>query len=525
MRQPPSLGSSVSASLSREHSTASATSSSTSMSNVSSLCGSEDWTASHYRRLARENIRREERRRRNAESSRDNRSTAYSTSSSVPDLVGGGSHSRNASVASTPSSAYTVGSLSRNASSASTASSRRYGPGVNVDTVIMEDEDEEEWLTSEPRTYSALPRSQRRRGSNMVIGHGPFEQPKKKEFGMGNDMRDVLERIIQMETDFNLSDPEDLPDKRPATPELVPFRRVGSRPPRTPSPVTGEKRKSVLPAAPGAPARRHRTSMSHNLARPAPPGGRTPPKRPPSMIGLHQSSLSESHTALYLATASPANNTNRRSASPCFQARKSLTFTPEHAGPSIGSTIRFNQSTPSAGSTPSSSSRRRGHFSPSAQHPAMDHWRFPTACGSNTATPTRPPPINTANLPGSFVTPVHNRRAYPGGHQISPQLLWPATNLPPPLAPALFPSSPAANATPESFHTRARNVGAGTPSANTERSGLRLGVLLGSPGNLMDMDDDDDSTTHGHRIDTTAEREGGRYFPVYLEAHGSAPRW
>jgi len=236
----------------------------------------------------------------------------------------------------------------------------------------------------------------------------------------------------------------------------------------------------------------------------------TPRLRPQSSMMGHQSSLSESHTALYLATASPAG-AGPRSISPRLQDRKSLTFTPEHAGPSIGA-LRLPRFDSPAGVTPV---RRRGNISPSAHHPAMDGWKFP---GAN-ATPTRPPPINTNNLPGNFSTPVGPRH---GSGQndtaqtqqgpedgITPQLLWPATALPPPLAPALFPCSPATN-TPEFLRRHA------SPAALPPHSGLRLGVLLGS-GDDVEMEDGE-STLHGHGHDAYGGMEDGTtgYLPVYL---------
>jgi hypothetical protein len=126
----------------------------------------------------------------------------------------------------------------------------------------------------------------------------------------------------------------------------------------------------------------------------------------------------------------------------------------------------------------------------------MTGWKFPT---SNAATPTRPPPIDTANLPVNFATPTRR------GH--SPRMLWPPQDLPPPLAPALFPSSPAMN-TPEFMIGRNMMEGAAPP-----HSGVRLGDLLGS-GEDVDMDDD---STIGH--------EGSGYLPVYFEGGVSTPRW
>ncbi|ORX37130.1 hypothetical protein BD324DRAFT_427794 [Kockovaella imperatae] len=520
----------------------------------STASSSEDWTASHYRRLARaesrRDERREERKRRRADglstssSSSASRSTVVSTSSSasrnVPELVGGG-HARNHSVASTASSAYTVSSLSRNPSLASTASSRRH-PGIHVDSVIMED-DEEVWMKpmDSSKPYATPHRkTHRRKGSASALS-----QSRKKRLeglGMGKDMRDVLEEIIRMEKGFSLPDQVDRLD--PVDNEGPPpglFTAAFDRPPRTPSPMMVDRKGQ----APGAPKVHRRSITSHHGVpldmssdiRGLPP---LPPttSRPASFVGGHHSSLSESHTALYLATASPARHNlhpfelmtgvpDRRSASPKLQARRSLTFTPEADGPSI-STLpshpamrdSFNALTPS---------KRRGNISPSAFHPSMDGWRFPSSVGSsrarsasgnmslgsNTATPTRPPPINT-NVPNpSLCTPSHSRtrrspteRAEtPGG----PVLLWPANGglpiPPPPLAPALFPCSPA-NATPDFAPQHIAPVG-GVPG-----SGLRLGnLLLDEEDDDDDVDMEDSSTAHGH---------GGErgYLPVFLEAEG-----
>ena len=527
MRTMPSLGSSTSVALSRHPSDASTTSTTES----ASPSPSEDWNASHYRRLARADIRREERReeRKKRRADHSNRGTALSTSScvsrGVPELVGG--HSRNPSTASTASSAITIGSLSRNPSSASSASTRRFG-GVHVDTMIAEDDDEKEWLAqgSDQSTKPNAPpprKHHRRHGSKGSNGMSMERVRQLESFGMGKDMRDVLEEIIQMEKGFMCSDSEDQHhlhhhQNDPTQSTLGLFTSRFDRPPRTPSPMAVDKRDSVVPAAP---ARGHRASLS--IPNASPGVGASFNNRPTSIVGMHQSSLSESHTALYLATASPAGP-GRRSVSPKLQARKSLTFTPDKAGPSIDKlrpSFRFD--TP-AGSTPI---RRRGNLSPSAHHPTMDHWRFPAANannGSNSATPTRLAPINTTNLPGGFATPVHQ-----GEHQlreteregIPPQLLWPPSSLPHPLAPALFPTSPAVNTTPDFHHTQ-NTLGHLTPSSSRpSHTGLRLGVLFGSGEVDVDMDDDEeDSLVNGH--DSTT------YLPVFLEAeefNGRQRRW
>lgn len=563
----PQMGSSISAPLSRNPSSASNASTGTSASITSAGTSDEYNAASHYRRLARADIRREERKEERKRRRGDSSHSSISSVSSrgVPDLIGGhlgGAHSRNASIASTASSSYTVASLSRNPSSASSASSRRYGGGVNVDTVIMEDDDEAEWLTGTPfetqsqnKPYSAPPRKQHgRRQSSTGLSSGRIKE--LEAFGMGKDMRDVLEEILQMEKEFVLSDTEDqLPSHGDLDVEIqhqhnALFTAKFDRPPRTPSPMEVDKRSSLVPAAPGAPIRGHRMTMSMHHPQPRPAqnslgGGFIPSggsQRPGSFMG-HQSSLSESHTALYLATASPVKSTGsaRRSASPKLEARKSLTFTPDKAGPSINSIPNFGAMFDSpAGSTPV---RRRMHSgASSAHHPTMDGWKFPSSgLGSNSATPTKPPPINTSNLPGSFQTPVSNRHKHSGAAnqgvqssgRISPNLLWPATSSngsisanvfrpPPPLAPALFPSSPAGNSTPgASLHHIALS-----PESVIPRAGLRIGVLLGSdesPGDMdvdMDNDDEDGSTEHGHGGHRSRGSRTSAYLPVFLEAEG-----
>ena len=319
-------------------------------------------------------------------------------------------------------------------------------------------------------------------------------------FGMGKDMRDVLEEIIQMEKGFTV-DYED----GEAPPGL--FTATFDRPPRTPSPMAVDKRVSSVPQAPGAPPRGHRSSnsISHPQQQRQPSPKFAQP-RPPSAVGQHQSSLSESHTALYLATASP-HRPSRRSASPKLKIRKSLSFNPEVAGPTIlnGHLLAGGVSADSpAHLTPS---RRRLNISPTAYHPTIDHWRFPSGSGSgsNAATPTRPTIQEQPSDPNQYETPVRPRPTVAGG-RIEPQLLWPPPA--PPLAPALFPSSPAAS-TPD-FPSFSRSMhNATTPTG----SGLRLGVLMGSTDEGMEIDgedEDDGSTTHVQ----------GTYLPVYLEAEG-----
>ena len=492
--------------LSRDPSDASISSASASQS------AGEDWNASHYRRLARADARRDERREERKRRRAENSSISGSTSSArVPDLVGGAhahSHSRNSSIASTASSVYTANSLSRNPSSASTASSRRYVNGINVDSVIMEDDNEEEWLSQqqihEPKPYAPSGRKHRRRASNTGLSSGKLRQ--LEAFGMGKDMRDVLEEIIQMEKGFLCSDNEEHSEAPPPGLYTANF----DRPPRTPSPMAIDKRQSIIPPAPGAPNRGHRMSMSHAALAGGMGGAQTPLRGPipGGVISGHQSSLSESHTALYLATASPAGP-ERRSASPKLQARKSLTFTPDKAGPSIGALRPPRFESPVIGNTPSR--RRVGLNSPSLHHPTMDGWKFPTS-SSAAVTPTRPPPINTTNLPNNFITPTGNHAPYKdharrqsrprAGSEESappPQLLWPVASvasqpIQPPLAPALFPDSPMLDSTP-SYNNRAREQA----QELTLGSGVRLGGLLGNrpnSGSAMDVDMEAGSDEH-----------------------------
>ncbi|WVQ96290.1 hypothetical protein IAU59_003394 [Kwoniella sp. CBS 9459] len=621
-----------SASLSRNPSSASASS----VASASSGQGEADvgeWNASHYRRLARADIRREERReerrRRRAEGSlassiSTSRSTVMSTSSSasraVPDLVGGGgaSHSRNPSIASSitsmSSSTWGAGSsLSRNASSASTASRRGYGNNFNLENVIHEDDDEEEWLQSDlsrpyvPAVPMQMPvpiisakKSNHKRGDSRSNTSNPSSTrkggrkptPDPLPFGMGKDMRDVLEEIIQMEKSFLVSDNENDNDENDEDDAMAPapaglFTSQFDRPPRTPSPVSSGKRRASI--APGAPTRGHRSVLSHSAvqhAAPAqfqPPPIVTAPQRPPSLIGLHQSSLSESHTALYLATASPVSQ-GRRSASPQLETRKSISFNADVAGPSLSLDAGFGGlsaprrifDSPSGNITPMG--RRRLNHTPQAVHPSMDGWRFPSPMhGSNStmATPTRPsaaqvPSHSHADLDEAGSASSDSESASGAAESIEPALLWPA---PPNLQPSLFPSSPAID-TPD-FRPPRRLHGAlkRSESGNTivsagegesvpvsaPGSGLRLGVLLGSGEDedededegemdvdmVMEEDGDGDSSTehgHGHPHPQSAfgyipsgpaqyghgfghghvHMRNGRtgYLPVFLEAEG-----
>ncbi|WWC62896.1 uncharacterized protein I303_105494 [Kwoniella dejecticola CBS 10117] len=563
--QHPTISSAVSASLSRNASSASSTSIASSSSNQDV----GDWNASHYRRLAQADLRRqerkEERRKRRAEGSlassiSTSRSTMMSVSSSssrsVPDLIGGHSHSRNPSIASSITSMSSSnwglgGSLSRNPSSASTSSRKGgagYGGNVNIGAAIMEDEDEAEWLQSEfaQPQFPAIPTSTTKRPTHSRSGSKSASQSRKGRkhtpdplpFGMGKDMRDVLEEIIQMEKSFLVSDNEndqddmldDDDDKMSQVGSTQPaglFTSQFDRPPRTPSPVSTSKRRGSI--APGAPMRGHRSALSHSALPPPSPNIRDPkPQRPPSLIGLHQSSLSESHTALYLATASPvAPGPGRRSASPKLEYRKSITFTPDAAGPSISFDLpapRRMFESPSGTITPMG--RRRLNLTPQAVHPSMNGWRFPAGNGgSNMATPTR------SSQP-QF--PPHSQPQIEVDSSIEPTLLWPSQ--PPNLQPALFPCSPAVE-TPE-YQGMSRLAGQmdnRDSQLSAPGSGMRLGELLGSgngdgsgPGDNGDVDmvvevegeeeeDDAESTEQGHSA--MGARMMG-YLPVFLEAEG-----
>lgn len=493
--------------------------------------GGDEWdVASHYRRVARADLRREERReerrRRRAEGSVASsamRSTTLSISSAtsssasrVPDLIGG--HSRNPSTASSASSSSWT-SLSRNASSASTMSvaSRRGYRGDAVE-VIQEAEDEE-YLDSRP-----YPAPNRLPG----MGHRRKQSGNRKRvadpLGMGKDMRDILEEIISMEKNFAVDD-DDVPDQTPP-PGL--FTAVFDRPPRTPSPVP-EKR--YVPGAPGAPTRGHRSTLSNPHG---PPllgagfgAGSGPLTRPPSLMG-HQSSLSESHTALYLVTASPVSN-SRRSASPQLAIRNSLTFDSESAGPVLPPLApRFDS--PSMNVTPS---RRRPQISPNANYADMGGWRFPSSVTSSSLASSAGPAHTQVTPRGPSHSSGRNGHGAFGGnwaqatdedehHRVAPHLLWPNPHPnpnPPNLGTSPFPTSPADTPSFFSHRQRREDVRLSPP-----RSGLRLGAMMGSgvsSGSLaldaeMDIDMDDESTVHGHGYGHGADEDG--YLPVIFES-------
>lgn len=371
-----------------------------------------------------------------------------------------------------------------------------------------------------PHGHGLQPIHQRRRPSHSSSKSASASRKKLETFGMGQDMRDVLEEIIQMEKEFIIDESSDdasasasaSTSNKSSTSAGV-FTAVFDRPPRTPSPGMEHKRQSL---APGAPAREHRKSMSMSV-RPPPPmpdlaNQQRRPQRPPSAFTYgHSASLSESHTALYLATASPESATRQSASPPKLKARNSMTFTPEAAGPIIppflGESISIGPSLGMGISPNMTPSRRRPNGSPGAHHPAMSGWKFPSANmnangngngtgHSDTATPTKLS-IDTQNLSLGQVqlrTPTRSRSRSHGQPQIGPgearpQLLWPPN---PTFAPSQFPTSPAHA---HSHGQRARRV-------SPPDSGLRLGVLLGLGEEGMDMDMgmdvDDASTAHGH---------------------------
>lgn len=402
---------------------------------------------SHYRRMKREE-RREMERRQRAECSLSPESTR--SPSAVPELVS--SHSRNTSTASsTFSFASSSGSLSRHPS---TSSHTPFTASVVIDDAIMEDDDE---LSEAPTARSTLRAQARRQLAPKELAPSSLG-PGKKHM----EVNDMLDEIINMEESFRVPDDpsEHLRHRRcPSTPERDHhFVPTAFRPPRTPSPVLG-RRASIIPPAPNAPDRRNSLVQ----------------QRPPSMYA-HQSSLSESHTALYLATASPVapphKPRHRRSASPKLSVRRSLTFTPQAAGPALyPPRSRYD----SPGLTPV----RRKHLTPTAHHPPMEGWRFPTA--SMNVTPTN----------ARYNAPVEQAPSDASGSDAVPQLLWPQAR-------HVNQSEPAAQ-------MLERSVSHESPSFEPRyspddelfqppSSALRLGMLMNSED---DVDSDDGSTVRG----------------------------
>lgn len=522
--------------------------SSSTASSSAAIAGDDDhWHAPHYRLShadMRKQERRDERRRRRAEGSSSgsmssNRSTVQSTSSSiasraVPDLVGGGGHSRNPSVASSVTSlASSAFSLSRNPSVASNHSKRGLGGGFNVDSIIMETEGEQEWLRSESsKPYGSI--SLARQTHHKPLNSRSMSGRQRKNtpdlpLGMGQDMRDVLEEIIQMEQSYLVDD-----TNSPTSPDDPPPPRLFSSqfgPPRTPSPSSNRKRAPPAPGAPDTSVRGHRSTLSQNALAPPHTPACQPQRgpRPSSLFGMHQSSLSESHTALYLATASPAA-AETRSASPKLETRRSLVFTADNAGPSINvDTEHLSTGVPSltlprrnseANSPMVTPMNRRfvQNRTPKAIHPSMDGWRFPSPM--NATTPTRSARQNIPDTPlmgesRGIHGIAQNRCCSP--ERITPALLWPPQsrprgNLPPiNLEPSLFPGSPVA--IPYSVN----------PLSHVERGNMTQGdreddimdvEMRGSPGY--------------HDSSTEVPGNGGRYLLVPLEtesSRGTSHRW
>ncbi|OXG18696.1 hypothetical protein C366_02805 [Cryptococcus neoformans Tu401-1] len=508
-------------------------SSSTTSASAAIASNDDHWHAPHYRLShadLRKQERRDERRRRRAEGSSSgsmssNRSTILSTSSiasrALPDLVGGGGHSRNPSVASSvASSASSAFGLSRNPSVASNHSKRGLGGGFNVDSIIMETEGEQEWLRSESsKPYGSI--SLARQAHHKPLNSRSTSGRQRKNtpdlpLGMGQDMRDVLEEIIQMEQSYLVDDANS-----PTSPDDPPPPRLFSSqfgPPRTPSPSSNRKRSLPAPGAPDTSIRGHRSTLSQNALAPPHTPAYQPQRgpRPSSFFGMHQSSLSESHTALYLATASPAA-AETRSASPKLETRRSLVFTADSAGPSINvDTEHLSTGIPSlplprrnseANSPMLTPMNRRfvQNRTPKAIHPSMDGWRFPSPM--NVTTPTRSAHQSIPDTP----LPMGESRAIQGIGQnrcssperITPALLWPpqsrshADSHPLNLEPSLFPGSPVA--IPHSVNPLS-HLGRGN-MAQGDRADDTMDVeMRGSPGY--------------HGSSTEAPRNGGRYLLV-----------
>ncbi|ADV22010.1 hypothetical protein I305_03867 [Cryptococcus gattii E566] len=491
---------------------------SSSSTSASAAIASDDdhWHAPHYRPShadLRKQERRDERRRRRAEGSSNgsmssNRSTVLSTTSSIssralPDLVGGGGHSRNPSAASSVTSfASSAFSLSRNPSVASNHSKRGLGGGFNVDSIIMETEGEQEWLRSEsPKPYGSISLARqphhKRLNSRSASGRRKKNTP-DLPLGMGQDMRDVLEEIIQMEQSYLFG------------------------PPRTPSPFSNRKGTLPVPDAPDVSVRGHRSTVSQNaLAPPHTPAYQ--PQRGPrqsSLFGMHQSSLSESHTALYLATASPAA-AETRSASPRLEARRSLVFTADSAGPSINvDTEHLSTGIPSLTLPPRNSEanspmvtpmNRRfvQNRTPKAIHPSMDGWRFPSPM--NAATPTRGARQHVPDTPLPMMEEsrgIHGmgQNRCPSPVRIAPALLWPPqspsrSNSPRlNLAPSLFPSSPVG--IPQSVK----------PLLQVEHNDM---ARSDTEDDIMDVEMGGSPRDHGNSTETSGN--GARYLLVPLE--------
>ncbi|BEI85606.1 hypothetical protein CcaverHIS002_0510070 [Cutaneotrichosporon cavernicola] len=416
----------------------------------SAAYGDDD--GSFYRRMKRDERREQERRQRAVRYSLSPESIR--SPSAVPELVS--SHSRNTSTASSTLSFGSSCSLSRHPSS---ASHTPFTASVVIDDAIMEDD---ELAEAVPSAVSTLRGEARRRLTEESKRQTPLVVAGGKVFGTNMAVDDMLDEIINMEESFRVPDDpiEEVSRYRRAqyTPDREHFVPTAYRPPRTPSP-TLRRRKSVIPPAPNAPDRRN--SLSQH--------------RPPSMYA-HTSSLSESHTALYLATASPVAPSHkprhRRSASPKLSVRRSITFSPQTAGPALPRAPRSRIDSP--GLTPV----RRKHLTPTAHHPPMEGWRFPTASSNDTPTNTRyTAPIH--EVPDLYVPSSTAQE----GADAAPQLLWPQATR---------------NGDMTTAQRLERTVGHYSPDDELFQppsSSLRLGMLMNSDSD--DMDSDDASTVRG----------------------------
>lgn len=413
-----------------------------------------DTTGSRHRRAVRADpyrtdLTREERRRKQRADGNDSISPMSARnlmlSPSVPELVS--SHSRNTSTASSVFSLSSMSSsmsLSRNPSTSSR--------NVALNSVILEDAREN--LSTDRSTLKAS------RRTHSIDNDAP---PSKRLA-----VNDMLDEIISMENEFG--DDMDTADihadfEMPSTPEHVAFNPV-IRPPRTPSPPPVAVARSP-PGAPAAPDRR-RGSLVRS--------------RPMSNLAAHASSLSESHTALYLATASPAASPPpslskkdlRRSASPKLHIRRSISFTPQAAGPALAAPprSRYNDS---PGLTPVRRTKT------DALRATIDAWRFPTSSSSPAVLEIEgTTPTAASRLAAEPQTPIHFR----------PSLLWPQSHQVPEEteeeATSVSPSSP-------SFGTNLprHQRSASNRSMSPPRSSMRLGALLGLSGSASDMDTDE----------------------------------
>lgn len=418
-----------------------------------------DTTGARHRRAVRADpyrtdLTREERRRKQRADGNDSISPMSARnlmlSPSVPELVS--SHSRNTSTASSVFSLSSMSSsmsLSRNPSTSSR--------NVALNSVILEDAREN--LSSSDR--STLRASRR---THSIDNDAP---PSKRLA-----VNDMLDEIISMENEFG--DDTDTTDihadfEMPSTPEHVTFNPV-IRPPRTPTPPPVATARSP-PGAPGAPDRR-RGSLVRS--------------RPMSNLAAHASSLSESHTALYLATASPAASPPsskqdlRRSASPKLHIRRSISFTPQAAGPALAAPprSRYNDS---PGLTPVRRSKA------DALRATIDAWRFPTSSSSPAVLEIEGTTPTSASRCDEPQTPIRFR----------PSLLWPQSHQVPEADEEAEAAAAAPSPSSPSFgmnlprHTRSTS----NKSMSPPRSSMRLGAMLGLSGSASDMDTDDDAST------------------------------